>query len=77
MKIEIIDIEKEGQLLPEWLKITASGAEVILTLGSKPIARVLPIRSTYLPRIPGLHLNTAWISPDFDEPLGREYWSDI
>jgi antitoxin (DNA-binding transcriptional repressor) of toxin-antitoxin stability system len=77
MQVTIVDIEQDGQILPEWLKAMPGNTEVILTRGSIPIARVLPISNTKSPRIPGLHLKAAWVSPDFDEPLGPEYWSDL
>lgn len=51
-----------------------SGVEIILTEGSIPIARLVPIVSSPMTRIAGLHADAIWTSNDFDEPLPEAFW---
>lgn len=67
-----VDI-KEAKL-PELVSLALEGNEVVITEGDKPVARLIPITSLDKPRVAGLHLDSIWISEDFDEPLPDEFW---
>jgi len=68
---KIIDLGEAQAHLKDLLSLVVSGTEIILTEGSKPIARLVPIAS----RIAGLHAGSIWTSADFDEPLPEELWA--
>jgi antitoxin (DNA-binding transcriptional repressor) of toxin-antitoxin stability system len=65
-----VDVQKTDQKLKELLTQVASGKEVVFKYGGQLVARLIPAGK----RIAGLHAGTAKISPDFDEPLGDEFW---
>ncbi len=65
-----VDVQKTDQKLKELLTQVASGKEVVFKHGGQLVARLIPAGK----RIAGLHAGTAKISPDFDEPLGDEFW---
>jgi antitoxin (DNA-binding transcriptional repressor) of toxin-antitoxin stability system len=65
-----VDVQKTDQKLKELLTQIASGKEVVFKYGGQLVARLIPAGK----RIAGLHAGTAKISPDFDEPLGDEFW---
>jgi antitoxin (DNA-binding transcriptional repressor) of toxin-antitoxin stability system len=71
--IEIRDLPSR---LNEVLALAESGAEVILTEGSVPRARIVPVGPTPTAgaRIPGLHKGAIETSDDFDDPLPDEFW---
>jgi antitoxin (DNA-binding transcriptional repressor) of toxin-antitoxin stability system len=67
-----IDVKEAQVRVQELLSQIASGVEWILTDGMTPVARLVPISS----RVPGLHTGAIRASPDFDEPLPEEFWTD-
>ena len=77
MITKTIDVRDAYTRLSELLSTIASGAEVLLTEGDTPVARVVPITPPTKTRVAGLHRGAFWTSDDFDEPLddlflGRE-----
>ncbi|MDW8327156.1 MAG: hypothetical protein RMK99_11355 [Anaerolineales bacterium] len=66
-----IDVKEAQARLQELLSQIASGVEWILTDGTTPVARLVPVSA----RVAGLHAGTIWTSPDFDEPLSEEFWT--
>ncbi len=71
MLAKTIDIRKEQTNLDTLLSLISEGAEVLLTDGDTPVARLVPIEK----RIAGLHSGAIWASDDFDEPLPDEFWT--
>jgi antitoxin (DNA-binding transcriptional repressor) of toxin-antitoxin stability system len=71
MLTKTIDIRKEPTDLKGLLSLIAEGAEVVLTEGNKPVARLVPIGK----RIAGLHSGSMRMTEDFDEPLPEEFWT--
>lgn len=45
------------------------GEELVLARAGKPVARLVPYRTTSKPRVPGAWAGRVWIAPDFDDPL--------
>ncbi|MFN3761829.1 MAG: type II toxin-antitoxin system Phd/YefM family antitoxin [Anaerolineae bacterium] len=72
MLIKQIEVKEAQARLPELLSQIASGVEWILTDGMTPVARLVPVPT----RVAGLHPGAIWTSPDFDEPLPDEFWTD-
>jgi antitoxin (DNA-binding transcriptional repressor) of toxin-antitoxin stability system len=66
-----IDIRATHPSLKTLLGQVRTGAEIILTEGSTPVARLVPAGA----RIAGLHADAIWTNADFDEPLPDELWA--
>ena len=45
------------------------GCYSILTKNDWPIARLSPLNVVAMNRIAGLHRESIWVSPDFNDPL--------
>jgi antitoxin (DNA-binding transcriptional repressor) of toxin-antitoxin stability system len=76
MLTKTIDVREAQTTLKELLPLVIAGSEVILTEGSTPVARLVPVASpTSTPRVAGLHSGAIWTSEDFDEPLPEEFWT--
>ena len=71
MLTRTIDIRTTRPSLKTLLGQVRTGAEIILTEGSTPVARLVPVGT----RIAGLHAEAIWTSADFDEPLPDELWA--
>lgn len=69
-----IDIRELPARLDEILALTAAGAEVVLTDGTTPRARVVPLAPP-AGRVPGLHPGAFQPAADFDAPLPDEFWA--
>ncbi|HEY9634999.1 MAG TPA: toxin-antitoxin (TA) system antitoxin [Coleofasciculaceae cyanobacterium] len=69
MSTRTVDVLEVQLSLEELLSLVRGGTEIVLTEGSTPLARLVPIASQTTPRIAGLHPSSIWISDDFDEPL--------
>mgnify|MGYP001569405150 CR=1 FL=1 len=65
-----VEVQKTDQKLKELLTQVAEGKEVVFKYGGQLVARLIPAGK----RIAGLHAGAAKISPDFDDPLGDEFW---
>jgi antitoxin (DNA-binding transcriptional repressor) of toxin-antitoxin stability system len=66
-----IDVGKEPTDVKGLLLLVAEGAEIVLTEGDTPLARLVPIGK----RVAGLHGGAIWVSEDFDEPLSEDFWA--
>lgn len=70
MLTKIIDVSEAQMSLKELLSLMIEGTEIVLTEGSTPLARLVPIAPLATPRIAGLHSGVIWTSNDFDQPFG-------
>ena len=70
-----VDVSVAQMSVQELLTLLNEGADVLLTNGNNPIARLVPIVQENPPRIAGLHLGAISTSDDFDEPLTDEFWA--
>lgn len=75
MLTRTVDLEEAQMNLKELLSLALAGTEIILTEGSTPLARLVPIVPPNEPRTAELHPGAIWISDDFDEPLPEEFWT--
>jgi antitoxin (DNA-binding transcriptional repressor) of toxin-antitoxin stability system len=71
MLTRTIDVRKEPPDLKGLLSLVADGAEVVLTEGDTPIARLVPVGK----RVAGPHAEAISMSEDFDQPLPDEFWT--
>jgi antitoxin (DNA-binding transcriptional repressor) of toxin-antitoxin stability system len=75
MQTKTVDVQEAQTCLVELLSLVSAGIEIILTEGSTPLARIVPLGGTTTPRVAGLHPGAIWTSEDFDEPLPEEFWT--
>lgn len=73
METKTIDLQVHPSL-DDLLSVVATGADVVLTENSEPLARLTSLKTTAKPRTPGLHAGAIQMSEDFDEPLPGEFW---
>ncbi len=64
-----VDVAKPEAPLSELVSLALAGTEIILTEGDQPIARLVPIVSTFKQRIAGLNRGAMVAKEDFDAPL--------
>ena len=76
MTPETVEVHEAQNRLPELVSAVKTGAEIILTQGDIPVARLVPLTVNATPRVAGLHSGVAWLSPDFDEPLPEAFWTE-
>jgi antitoxin (DNA-binding transcriptional repressor) of toxin-antitoxin stability system len=76
MLTKTVDVRETQTNLQELLSLVREGTEVILTEGTTPLARLVPIALPTTPRVAGLHTGAIWTSEDFDEPLPEEFWTE-
>jgi prevent-host-death family protein len=69
MKPSVVTIHQAKTHLSRLLQKAASGEEVIIARGSKPVARLVPIGEVQGRRKPGSLKGTLSVGPDFFEPL--------
>ena len=75
MQTKTVDVHEAQTHLVELLSLVSAGTEIILTAGSTPLARIVPMAWAPTPRIAGLHPGAIWTSEDFDEPLPEDFWT--
>jgi len=75
MLTKTVDINKVQTQWTKLLSLVKTGTEIIFMEGSTFIARLVPVSSSSLPRLPGLHAGAIWTSDDFDQPLPNEFWT--
>ena len=76
MEIKTVEIQEVGPYLKELVSLVETGAEIVLTQGNMPVARLVPIaRSSAQTRVAGMHEGSMWTSEDFDEPLPEMFWT--
>ena len=69
-----VDVRELPGRFAELLDLARAGAEVVVTDGSTPRARLVPLPVAHRATIPGLHAGLVDIVPDFDDPLPDEFW---
>jgi antitoxin (DNA-binding transcriptional repressor) of toxin-antitoxin stability system len=74
MTTKSIEIQEAQQHLAELVAQVATGTEIILLDGQTPRARLVPITPYAVQRVPGLHVGSMTMSPDFDQPLPDDFW---
>jgi antitoxin (DNA-binding transcriptional repressor) of toxin-antitoxin stability system len=67
-------IAEAQERLKELISLAAGGSEVVIVDGSKPVAKLVAIPQAARVRIAGLNAGSAWIAPDFDDPLPDSFW---
>jgi antitoxin (DNA-binding transcriptional repressor) of toxin-antitoxin stability system len=67
MPTKTVDVREAHISLEELLSLVRVGTEIVLTEGSTPLARLVPIALPDTPRMAGLHSGAFWTSEDFDD----------
>jgi len=63
--------------LSRLIKEAENGAEVVITRGKKPVAKIVSIQATSKKRIPGSMKGQLWSAPDAFDPLTDEEMRDL
>jgi len=66
-----INIHQAKTHLSRLVEDVASGNEVLIAKGGRPMARLVPLRRDETPRRPGLLKGKLKISEEFDRPESR------
>jgi antitoxin (DNA-binding transcriptional repressor) of toxin-antitoxin stability system len=75
MQTKTVDVHEAQTHLVELLSLVSAGTEIILTAGSSPLARIVPMAGPPTPRVAGLHPGAIRTSEDFDDPLPEDFWT--
>lgn len=76
MITETIDVHETQMSLSELVSRVMAGTEVILTEGTTPLVRLVPVAQSLLSsRVAGLHEGAITASDDFDAPLPDDFWT--
>ena len=75
MQTKTVEVHEAQTHLVELLLLVSAGMEIILMVGSTPLARIVPMAGAPTPRVAGLHPGAIWTSEDFDEPLPEDFWA--
>lgn len=67
-----VDIDEAAIHLSRLLDEAAGGKEIVITRAGQPVARLVALEPTRLPRRPGLLKDKIWIADDFDAPLPED-----
>lgn len=71
-----VDVQELPARFGELLSLAAGGAEVIVTDGATPKARLVPLEAAPAPaRLAGLHPGAIRTAHDFDAPLPDDFWT--
>lgn len=76
MLTKTVDVREVQTNLKELLAQVREGTEIVLTEGTTPLARLVPIVLSTTARVAGLHTGAIWTSDDFDEPLPEDFWTE-
>ncbi len=76
METKTVEIQEADLHLKELVSLVGTGTEVVLTQGSTPMARLVPIKKKSIQiRVAGLHQGSMSPSSDFDAPLPEAFWT--
>jgi len=75
MQPKTVNLEESQTNLKDLLALVRNGTEIVLTDGTAPFARLVPVRCATTPRIPGLHAGAIRTNDDFDDPLPDDFWT--
>ncbi len=60
MQTKTVDVHEAQIHLVELLSLVSAGTEIILTMESTPLARIVPMAGVPAPRVAGLHPGAIW-----------------
>jgi antitoxin (DNA-binding transcriptional repressor) of toxin-antitoxin stability system len=73
MPVTTVEIHELPARFAEMVGVATAGTEVIVTDGTVPRAKLVPLSPTPA-RVPGLHAGAIQTAEDFDAPLPEEFW---
>ncbi|MDQ4010655.1 MAG: type II toxin-antitoxin system Phd/YefM family antitoxin [Actinomycetota bacterium] len=63
-----VNVYEAKTQLSKLLEQVEAGDEIVIARNGRPIARLVPLQRTAIPRQLGSLRGKIWMSPDFDEP---------
>jgi antitoxin (DNA-binding transcriptional repressor) of toxin-antitoxin stability system len=76
MPATTIEIHELPARFGEIVALATAGAEVIVTEGNIPRARLVPLAPGQA-RVAGLHRGAIQTTDDFDAPLPEDFWTGV
>lgn len=64
--VETVNIHEAKTHLSRLVERVEAGEEVVIARAGRPVARLVPLRRTMKPRVPGQWRGQIAIAPDFD-----------
>jgi prevent-host-death family protein len=68
MMIRQVNVYEAKTQLSKLLAQVEAGDEIVIARHGKPVARLVPLQRTAIPRQLGSLRGKIWVSPNFDEP---------
>ena len=65
----IVNLYEAKTRLSNLVERAAAGEEIVIAKAGKPKARLVPLATPRLPRMPGGWEGKVWMADDFDDPL--------
>lgn len=72
-----VTIHEAKTHLSRFVARAAAGEEIILSRGSRPMARLMPLLAQKGRRVPGQARDEIWVSEEFTAPLPGEMMRDL
>ncbi len=69
MSLRVLNLYEAKTSLSELVDRAAAGEEIIIAKAGRPLAKLVPLRRTPLPRRPGGWEGQVRVAEDFDAPL--------
>ena len=63
---EVVNMHQAKTTLSRLVERALAGEEIIIGRNGTPLVRLVPVRKTAEPRVPGRSKGRIWISPDFE-----------
>lgn len=77
MPKKTVNVHEAKTHLSRLLSRVERGDEIVIARAGRPIARLLPFRTTVPQRVLGGARGTVWIAGDFDAPLPEHVLADF
>ena len=74
MPVHNVSLQEAENHLADLIKLAEQGDRVLITRGHGPGIQLVVQSESQPARVEGLHAGQGWISEDFDEPLGNDFW---
>lgn len=68
----IVNIHEAKTHLSKLIRRVILGEEIVIAKAGKPIAKLVPVESSFAKRVPGSANGVLRIGEDFDSPLPRD-----
>ncbi len=71
--MRVVNISQAKALLSRLVEEAVDGEEIVITKHNRPVARLVALEGSALPRKPGGWEGQVWMADDFDVPLRKAF----